>query len=181
MLTTSSVAQQSLHSVAVCVPTHCYAVCWFMPTARGLPRPLPPPSPCIKWLLVSFKRNCRSGRIFSVTRQCLNGDSVSNRRPTRLDVSTWRIVNNLCGVTTPVIPPTDFTRVGVLRHNWGSCISSYKPPYGVEQCGHDATKMSRYLHGLTQPFHRYRITAGSHGEQHDCFRKSHLSCCKNSL
>ena len=65
-----------LHSVAVCVPTHCYAMCWFMPTASGLPRPLPPPSPCMKWLLVSFKRNCRSGRIFSLTRQCLNGDSV---------------------------------------------------------------------------------------------------------
>ena len=65
-----------LHSVAVCVPTHCYAVYWFMPTASGLPRPLPPPSPCMKWLLVSFKRNCRSGRISSVTRQCLKGDSV---------------------------------------------------------------------------------------------------------
>ena len=70
----------NLHSVAVCVPTHCYAVCWFMPTASGLPRPLPPPSPCMKWLLVSFKQNCRSGRIFSVTRQWLNGDSV---QPTR--------------------------------------------------------------------------------------------------
>ena len=72
-------ALYTLHSVAVCVPTHCYAVCWIMPTASGLPRPLPPPSPCMKWLLVSFKRNCRSGRIFSVTRQCLNGDSVCTR------------------------------------------------------------------------------------------------------
>ena len=48
-----------------------------MPTASGLPRSLPPPSPCMKWLLVSFKRNCRSGRIFSVTRQCLNGTVYS--------------------------------------------------------------------------------------------------------
>ena len=83
----------SLHSVAVCVPTHCYAVCWFMPTASGLPRPHPPPSPCMKWLLVSFKQNCRSGRIFSVTRQCLNGDSV--RHPMIQNIGLYAYQYNL--------------------------------------------------------------------------------------
>ena len=63
-----------VHSVAVCAYTLLRRV--LIHADCKWPSPTPSTTLPLYEMFVSFKRNCRSGRIFSVTRQCLNRDSV---------------------------------------------------------------------------------------------------------